>query len=117
HRDTVLDEICTQLSVFIENAIKEDSSYGDLLLYTWIDLGSMKDSSFSLMAWLQMKPEAACYYGGIQLALLKICLSAANKYGWEILRFEHKVDHKPDVVGQVEGAAQKALPDTGLNHL
>ena len=70
--------------------------YGEHIISPWIDLGGIgDDSSLSFMIWIQARPEAASEYELIQLDLTHIALAAANKYGWEILRYKPVEVHHP----------------------
>ncbi|MCI5127266.1 MAG: hypothetical protein D3907_01930 [Candidatus Electrothrix sp. AUS3] len=57
------------------------------MITPWIDFENFSDSSLILTYWVQMKKEAAGKYPTVKRAMRKIALQAANKYGWEIIRF------------------------------
>jgi len=110
HRHDVLEDIVAKLTTFVEEEVKKLPFAKDVL-YPWVDLGGINDRSLGLMAWLQMKPEAAGKYGTVPMALSKICLRAANKYGWEIKQFYHVSQQQPD---GIVGNSVKSL--TGENN-
>ncbi len=87
HRFEALGDLRDKLSKFVEEEIKKQP-YGEHILYPWVDLaGLADDSSLNFMVWIQAAPEAASKYGAMSLHLNQIALEAANKYGWEIIRF------------------------------
>ncbi|XCN71932.1 MAG: hypothetical protein Q3M24_16710 [Candidatus Electrothrix aestuarii] len=95
HRFEVLGDLRDKLSKFVEEKIKEQP-YGKHVLYPWVDLAGLADSSLTFMIWVQVAPEAADKYGAMSLHLNQIALEAANKYGWDILQYDHKMDFKPE---------------------
>jgi len=95
HRYVALDDIISKLTAFVEEEFKK-LPFGEDAIYLWIDLGEVTDTSLGLMAWAQMKPEAASKYSTVKMKLTQICLRAANKYGWEIKRFHQIAQHSPD---------------------
>lgn len=86
HRYELLEQIVDQLREHVDNGIKA-SPFGESALYVFVEFASFTDKSLEIWAWLQSKSEVAGRYVGIKLTLEKLCLEAANKYGWQILRF------------------------------
>ena len=96
HRFEALGDLRDKLSKFVEEEIKKQP-YGEHILYPWVDLaGFGDDSSLTFMVWVQAAPEAAHKYGAMSLDLTHIALNAANKYGWEIIRFKPVAVHHPE---------------------
>lgn len=95
HRFEALGDLRDKLSKFVEEKIKEQP-YGEHVLYPWVDLAGLADSSLTFMIWIQVAPEAADKYGAMSLHLNQIALEAANKYGWDILQYDHKMDFKSE---------------------
>ncbi len=58
----------------------------------WIELGSLDEKSMNFMVWIKAEPEVAINYDGIKRAITHICLRAANKHGWDVIQYDHKVD-------------------------
>jgi len=104
HRHEVLDEIVSQLGGFLEEEFKK-LPFGEHLISPWVDFSEMTDMSLGVMAWVQVSPEAAAKYNGIKLRLTQICLRAANKYGWQVLRFHSITQHQT-----IESAKESAIP-------
>ena len=92
HRFIVFDEIVKQLGAFLEEEFKK-LPFAEYLLCPWVDCAEMTDTSLGVMAWVQVRPEAAFKYGAIQMEVVKICMRAANKFGWEIKRF-HQIEQR-----------------------
>lgn len=93
HRFEIMDEIVKNLSAFLEEEFKK-LPFGEHLMYPWVDFSKVTDTSLGVMAWVQMKPEAAFKYNAAKLRLTQICFRAANKYGWEIIRFHNILQHQ-----------------------
>ncbi|MCI5131960.1 MAG: hypothetical protein D3904_10640, partial [Candidatus Electrothrix sp. EH2] len=96
HRFEALGDLREKLGQFVEEKIKKQP-YGKHVLYPWVDLaGLADDSSLTFMVWIQVAPEAAAKYGAMSLHLNQIALEAANKYGWDIIRFMPVEVHHPE---------------------
>ncbi len=98
HRLEIMPDIISQFTELLETEFKQ-LPYGNSLLQPWIAFAGMNDTSLSLMAWVQLKSEAAAYYEDAKLDLTKISLQAANHYAWEIKRFHtiQQRDTQPDI--------------------
>ncbi|MCP4109855.1 MAG: mechanosensitive ion channel [Desulfobacteraceae bacterium] len=95
HRYEAMDEICRKLTEMTEEEVKKES-WAEFVISPWIDFENFGDSSLILTYWIQMKKEAGSKYSSIRRTLRKIALKAANKYNWEIIKFEHISLHQPD---------------------
>lgn len=111
HRREV-DAICQKL-IEITSSELQDSPFADLLLAPWIDFDDFGDSSLVFRYWVQMRQEAAKSYPAVQRSLKKIALKAANRYDLEIIRFEHKCEHKFTESNPTTAEQRKVLPDSG----
>ncbi len=90
-----LDEITKNMTETLEEEIKK--IYGENLIAPWVELVELADSSMGFWVWVQMKPEAASQYGLIKnVHITQAALKAANKYGWEIIRFTNVNLHQSD---------------------
>jgi len=107
HRDIVLDDVVAKLNAFIAEEIKVEP-YAEHIVYLWVDFAELTDTSLGVMAWLQLAPEAAPKYGNAKMRLTQICLKAANKYNWEVLRFAPVMLDKPQ---NFDPEQAKVLPD------
>jgi len=94
HRYEVMDEVVSQLEGFLEDEFKK-SPFGEYLVSPWVAFSELTDVSLGILAWVKVTPEAAPKYNAIKMRLTQICLKAANKYGWQILKFHAITQHEP----------------------
>ena len=109
HRRDV-DDICQKLRKITSTELKE-TPFAGLMLAPWIDFDDFGNSSLVFRYWVQMRKQAAKSYPAIQRTLKKIALKAANKYDFEIIRFEHNSVNLFMESKQIAETLHKALPD------
>jgi len=105
HRFKLTNEITTKLTAYLEEEFKK-TPYAEHLVLAWVGFGGMTDTSLKLYTWLRVQPEAAEKYSAMHVVLNKICLNAANHYGWDVVRF-HAIQQQaltPPTVPDVDEA-------------
>lgn len=106
HRHDVND-IIEKLNAFVVEEVKE-KPYAEHIITPWVDFAEFTDTSLGVMAWLKFAPSGAARYSTAKMHLTQICLAAANKYGWEVLRFAPVMLDKPK---NFDPEQAKGLPD------
>ncbi|MCW5211527.1 hypothetical protein VU04_01280 [Desulfobulbus sp. TB] len=109
HRRDV-DDICQKLRKITSTEL-EETPFAELMLAPWIDFDDFGNSSLVFRYWVQMRKQAAKSYPAIQRTLKKIALKAANKYDFEIIRFQHNSINLFMESKQITETLRKALPD------
>lgn len=95
HRFDLYEHIIGKLQSHIEEGVKA-LPLGEHVMKVFVACLNMSDKSLELAAWVQSKPESAGNYNRIKAAMIKLCIEAANKYDWQILRFNAISHHYPD---------------------
>lgn len=110
HRFEIMDDIVTKLGDYLEEEFKK-LPFGDKLIAPWVDFAEMTDLSLGMMVWVQLKPEAAAKYDVIKLRLTQICLRAANKYGWQVIRFNPVSHYQLDEINNNQQSLEQPMND------